>query len=115
MTWTFHKVMLKLHLWIGLAAAIFLLIVGGTGTILEFDGLTGNRAPAQAQAPSRPGSQLIAAVRQAYPGRRIFNIGFPMAAGAPFSATLFPPGHNQQRVCVDSASAVVIPCPEFRT
>src|SRR3954468_24875213 len=35
--WTVHNVSLKLHLWLGLGSAIFLLILGVTGTVIAFE------------------------------------------------------------------------------
>lgn len=35
--WTFHNVNLKLHLWLGLASAVFLLILAVTGSIIAFE------------------------------------------------------------------------------
>ena len=34
---TFRKVILKLHLWIGLAAALLLLLTGASGALLVFE------------------------------------------------------------------------------
>src|SRR5262249_17199785 len=36
--WTARRVFLKIHLWLGLAAAIFLVILGLTGSIMAFEG-----------------------------------------------------------------------------
>jgi len=36
--WTARAVFLKIHLWLGLAAAIFLVILGLTGSIMAFEG-----------------------------------------------------------------------------
>ena len=73
--WTFHKINLKLHLWLGLASAIFLIILGVTGAIIAFEaevdhwvhpGLWYVKPAAQAL----PEAQLIQAVEQKFlPGK----------------------------------------------
>ena len=80
--WTFHKVNLKLHLWLGLGSAIFLLILGVTGAIIAFEaevdhwvhpGLWSVKATGQ----PLPEAQLIANVERQFAPGKVRGVALP--------------------------------------
>jgi len=80
--WTFHNVMLKLHLWLGLASALFLLILGITGAIIAFEPEADRWlhpslwyvTPAEQMLPE---AQLIDAVEQRFAPLRVRSVTLP--------------------------------------
>src|SRR4051794_29563377 len=72
-------VLLKLHLWIGVSAAIFLIILGTTGSIIAFEGDIDHWLhPAlwyvQTGAAPLPESALIRAVEQRYASAHVAGV-----------------------------------------
>jgi uncharacterized iron-regulated membrane protein len=71
-----HKILLKLHLWTGLAAAAILLILGVTGSILEWAPELGPRFAIQV----RPGdhavsvAQMLESIEAVEPGARVEQV-----------------------------------------
>jgi uncharacterized iron-regulated membrane protein len=88
--WTFHRVLLKLHLWTGLAAAVFLLILGVTGSILIFEPEVGRLQPRPVAPRVEPGSRVLpvselwAALEKAAPGVQFQNISIGQTPSDPY-------------------------------
>src|SRR5436309_5937423 len=79
--WTVHNVSLKLHLWLGLASALFLVILGVTGTIMAFEGyvdrwLHPSLWYVTVAGQPLPEAQLIQGVEQRSPGSRVRGVTF---------------------------------------
>jgi uncharacterized iron-regulated membrane protein len=73
---TLRKLLLQIHLWLGLAAAIFLVVLGLTGSIMAFEGdidhwLHPARWYVTPQARALPEADLIRAVEQKYAPARV--------------------------------------------
>src|SRR5580765_6628272 len=69
---TMHKVWLKLHLWIGLSGAVFILIMGFTGSALVFENeidrmLNPSTSYVTPQATPLPLAELVARANAADP------------------------------------------------
>ncbi len=79
--WTVHNVSLKLHLWLGLASALFLLILGATGTVMAFESyadrwLHPSLWYVKVTGQPLPEAQLIQKVEQQVPGKTVRNVTF---------------------------------------
>ena len=71
---------LKLHLWVGLAAAILILLLAVTGTLLvfenEIDRLLNPKLLTVAPQPTNlPVTELVARIKQQLPGSLVVNVG----------------------------------------
>src|SRR5438270_778863 len=69
--WTVHNVSLKLHLWLGLASAAFLIILGATGTVIAFESYVDRWVHpslwyVNVSGPPLPEAQLIQGVEQRF-------------------------------------------------
>jgi uncharacterized iron-regulated membrane protein len=76
---SFRKLLLQIHLWLGLAAAIFLVVLGLTGSIMAFEGdidhwLHPARWYVSPQMRSLAESELIAAVERKYAPARVGGV-----------------------------------------
>ena len=83
---TIQKALLKIHLYVGLAATLFLVLIALTGCVLTFETeLEGVfwplRVQAQPQAQPLPLQTLVDKVQQARPGKRALRIMLPQQAG----------------------------------
>jgi uncharacterized iron-regulated membrane protein len=77
-----RKILLQIHLWLGLAAAVFLVVLGATGSIIAFEGdidrwLHPARWYVTAQAHPLPEADLVRAVEQKYAPARAGAIEIP--------------------------------------
>ena len=87
----------KIHLWVGLALCVPLVIIGLTGSVLVFeDELQGTAAGhAAASSGPRPVAEIVAAARTAAPaGYLAATYVAPAEAGAMASVRLVPPQHD---------------------
>ncbi len=89
-----REITAKVHLWVGLALCIPLVIIGLTGSVLVFEdelqGATAGRAAASGAA--RPVGEIVAAARAAVPvGYIPATYVAPAEAGAMASVRLLPP------------------------
>jgi uncharacterized iron-regulated membrane protein len=87
-----YNVLWTLHRWSGLAAAAFLLVIGVTGSILEFgpEALQAHKIPVPANASERSPSQLWDMVERAYPGARLNSVTFPAGPDRPYVFSIIP-------------------------
>jgi uncharacterized iron-regulated membrane protein len=87
-----YNVLWTLHRWTGLAAAAFLLVIGVTGSILEFgpEALQAHKIQVPANASDRSPSQLWDMVEKAYPGARLNVVTFPVGPDRPYVFSIFP-------------------------
>lgn len=77
---TLRKALLNLHLWVGLAAALFVAFLAATGTMLVFEGeidrtLNPSLLTVPPAATNLPIAQLVDSAKKAFDGRPILNIG----------------------------------------
>ena len=84
-TWTFHKINLKLHLWLGLASAIFLIILGVTGAIIAFEAEVDHWAHpslwyVKPTGQMLPEAQLIQAVEQKFAPGKVRVVTLPRSS-----------------------------------
>src|SRR5262249_3301293 len=80
-----RKLLLNLHLWAGLIAALFLLLLGVSGAVIAFEGeidraLSSKLSYVQPQAQPLTLEAISEKVRAAYPGARIEQFGLPQQA-----------------------------------
>lgn len=83
---TIHRALLKIHLYIGLTAALFLLVLCVTGGVMifenEIEGLFYPKwIPAQPQAQPLALQSLVDKAQQANPGQRVTRIYLPQKDG----------------------------------
>jgi len=96
--WTFKNITLKLHLWLGLASALFLVVLGITGAIIAFEPeadrwLHPSLWYVTPAAQTLPESQLIAAVEQRFAEARVRMVLLPRHADIVQVMTLGGPGN----------------------
>ncbi len=97
--WTFHNVALKLHLWLGLASALFLLVLGLTGAIIAFEpeadrwlhpGLWYVKPAGQ----TLPEAQLVHNVEQRFAPAKVRTVMLPRYPGLAQVMLLGDPGRT---------------------
>ena len=93
---TFRKVVLQLHLWIGIAAALFLLLAGASGTLLVFETQIDQALNPKLARVAPSGSllsltELKIALQHQYPGYRVLSFEIPAGPDLASAAYLQPP------------------------
>jgi uncharacterized iron-regulated membrane protein len=88
-----RKVFFNLHLYAGLAAAVFILIFGLTGSIMAFETeldhmLHWRLSYVTPNGPARSLANLAGIVAQRYPGQRIGGYGVPADPGLAYSVSI---------------------------
>jgi uncharacterized iron-regulated membrane protein len=106
-----RRAIFQLHLWVGLIIALYMAIIGITGSVLvfrqELDALT---LPRQWRAlsttsPAHAGI-VVARLKRAYPDRRILSLMAPTAFNPTFVATLL--GRGRISVACDPTTGEVL-------
>jgi uncharacterized iron-regulated membrane protein len=102
----------QVHLWTGIIATLYIILIGVTGSILvfrpELDRLCGLK-PWQGMAVGATVADLATAVdnlKTAYPGRRIVSVEAPGVDDATFVAVL--EGHGRIRIACDPKDGTVL-------
>jgi len=104
---TFRKVVLQLHLWIGIAAAFFLLLAGVSGALLVFETQIDQALnPKLARVPPTSGTplslnELKTALERQYPGYRVLSFNIPETPDTACAAYLQAPLGEGIDVAVD--------------
>lgn len=107
-----------LHQWLGIAGLYFVCVLGLTGSIYVYRGLTAKRPPAPAAAEARFGPEklaplepMLAAARARFPGAELRRIQFPAQAGAPLTVLLLhrdaPVWRKLSRIDFDPATGAM--------
>ena len=108
-TSTFRKLILTLHLWVGLAAAVLLLLIGGSGALLVFETQIDHALNPKLAKVSPTGTMLslnelkIALERQ-YPGYRVLDFGISESDDTAYGAYLEPASGHGLDLAVDQYS-----------
>ena len=102
----FRKVVLQLHLWIGIAAALFLLLAGVSGTLLVFEtqidqALNSKLAHVAPSGSTLSLTDLKTDLERQYPGYRALSFGIPEMPDQSGIAYLQPPLGEGIDVAVD--------------
>lgn len=103
----------QIHLWLGLVLALYLILIGLTGSILvfrsELEALTGVNPWRNVQAPEPVASitNVIEGLEINYPGARILSVSTPSQAEPVFLATI-QAHHRRVTVECDAASGRVL-------
>jgi len=103
---SFRSVMLNLHLWTGLAAALLLLLIGGSGALLVFEtqidqALNSKLAKVAPSGKALSLNQLISLLERQYPGHRVLGFDISEANDVSYSAYLQPPSGDGFEVAVN--------------
>lgn len=108
-TSTFRKLILDLHLWVGLVAAVLLLLIGGSGALLAFETQIDQALNPKLSRVTPTGTMLslnelkIALERQ-YPGHRVLELGISESNDTAYEAYLQPASGDGIDVAVDQYS-----------
>ncbi len=105
----FRKVVLQLHLWIGIAAALFLLLAGASGALLVFEtqidqALNYKLAHVAPSGPTLSLTELKTALERQYPGYRVLSFNIAEAPDLAGAAYLQSPSVEGIDVAVDPYS-----------
>jgi uncharacterized iron-regulated membrane protein len=105
----FRKVVLQVHLWIGIAAAVFLLLAGASGALLVFEAqidqaLNPTLARVAPAATTLSLTELKSALERQYPNYRVLGFGISDAPDLSYDAYLQPPSGDGINVAVDQHS-----------
>jgi uncharacterized iron-regulated membrane protein len=97
---SFRRVVLICHLWAGLIASIFLLLLGVTGSFLvyerQIDRIVNRRLMEVQPAGQRlPLADLFARLEKAHPGFKVTGVAFPPRADSAYEVDLDPGNHSQ--------------------
>ena len=101
-----RKLILKLHLWAGVAASIFLLLIGGSGALLVFETqidqvLNPKLARVTPRGSALSLAQLKIALERQYPGYRILEFGISENDDTAYEAYVQPPRGDGLDIGVD--------------
>jgi len=105
----FRKLILNLHLWVGLAAAVLLLLIGGSGALLVFETQIDRALNPKLAKVSPTGTMLslnelkIALERQ-YPGYRVLDFGISESDDTAYGAYLESASGHGLDLAVDQYS-----------
>jgi uncharacterized iron-regulated membrane protein len=104
------RLLLQIHRWSGLAAALLILLQAGTGALLVFrTGLAESVDPAgmtrRSAAGAAPLSEVIAAARARYPVYGVEKVVFPQSGRGVYLVHLLDPGGARRYVSVDPGTA----------
>jgi uncharacterized iron-regulated membrane protein len=107
-----RKVNFQVHLWIGIVLALYLIVIGVSGSILvlriELGALAGAN-PWESKKPPEPRVEIAAVVRKLevrYPDFRILSVMAPGRTEANYTARLL--GRTQIRVGVDAGTGEIL-------
>ena len=110
-TWI-RRVNFQIHLWVGIVLALYLMVIGVSGSILvlriELGAVTGANPWESRKAPE-PRADITAVVRNLtthYPGLRIVSVTAPGKTEPNYIARLL--GRTQIRVAVDGGTGEVL-------
>lgn len=99
---TFRKVVLALHLVVGLVAAVLMLLLGGSGALLVFEdeidrALNPRLTRVEPQGERLSLGELIGRVEAAHTGKKVMSVALPKHADDTLKMTLrcMEPGHVQ--------------------
>ena len=100
------RLLLQVHRWSGLVAALLILLQAGTGALLVFrTGLAELVDPAgmtrRSAAGAAPLSAVVEAARARYPGHGVEKVGFPQTAQGVYLVHLLNPQGASRYVSVD--------------
>jgi uncharacterized iron-regulated membrane protein len=103
---TFRKLVLQLHLWIGIAAAVLLLLTGASGALLVFetqiDQVLNSKLVRVAPAANTLSlSELKSGLERQYPGGRVLSFDLSDAPDVAYAASLQPASGDALDVAVD--------------
>jgi uncharacterized iron-regulated membrane protein len=106
---SFRKLILNLHLWIGGAAAVLLLLTGGSGALLVFEDLIDRAlnpklASVDPAAATLSLTDLQAALERQYPGDRVLAFDISDSSDTSYGAYLQPASGGGMNVAVDQHS-----------
>lgn len=94
---SFRNVVLTLHLWAGLLASAFLLVLGLTGCLMVYERNIDhalNRRPLRAETTTQalPLGKLFAGLERAHPGYHVTDMAFSREPDVPYEMYLNPGG-----------------------
>lgn len=106
---SFRKLMLQLHLWIGIAAALFLILAGGSGALLVFETQIDQALNPRLSRVVPSGSvlsltELKSALERQYPGYRVLSFDLSDSPDAAFAAYVAPSQGDGLYLAVDQYS-----------
>lgn len=107
----FRRLLLKLHLWIGISLSIPFALLGVTGAFLVYDQDFDNVPRATAPGPFQPPMAIINAGVAAQPGGKAAGLNMPAYEGDPAIVRLARPGGGRgfgPQIYVDPASLQVL-------
>ncbi len=105
-----RKILLKIHLYVALAAALFVVILGTTGSIMAFESELdrlfnpGLYSVNPAQSAPLSASAIIAALKKGYPGSKVVTLAFSGKPGESYAAGL----STGQEVFVDEYTGRIL-------
>jgi len=110
---SFRKLILNSHLWVGVAAAILLLLTGGSGALLVFEdqidrALNPKLASVVPTGTTLSLTELKTALESQYPGDRILAFDISDNGGTSYGAYLQPKSGDGMNVAVDQHSGKVL-------
>src|SRR5437588_12387958 len=88
-----RKLLLNIHLWLGLAAALFLLLRAGSGALLVFENeidhaLNAKYLDVQPAGDRLPPSAIGERLSQKYPGSKLAGVQFPSRSDGSYAVFL---------------------------
>jgi len=103
---SFRKLILNLHLWIGIASAILLLLAGASGALLVFEAqidraLNPKLARVTPTGTTLSLTELKAALERQYPGSRVLAFDISDSDDTSYGAYLLPPSGSGMNLAVD--------------
>ena len=110
---SFRKLILNLHLWIGIAAAVLLLLTGGSGALLvcetEIDRALNPKLTTVTPAPTTLSlTELKSALEHQYPGCRVLSFDISDSSDTSYGAYLQPQSGDGMNVAMDQHSGKVL-------
>ena len=109
----FRKLILQLHLWVGIAAALVLLLTGGSGALLVFETQIDRALNPGLSRVSPAGTalsltELKSKLERQYPGYRVASFDLSDAPDLAFAADLEPPTGEGIAAAVDQYTGKVL-------
>jgi uncharacterized iron-regulated membrane protein len=105
-----QRILRSLHLWLGLLAGLFIVMMGLSGAIIVFRPLWESSAAPKVTSAGGPVSLALAAqsLAASYPGTRINRVSFPEAPSDPLMIQGETADKQRLQVFVDPASGAVL-------
>src|SRR5579862_5353991 len=102
----FRKLVLNLHLWVGLAAGLLLLVTGGSGALLVFEtqidhALNPGLSRVVPAGKTLSLTELKGSLEQQYPGYRALGFDISASEDVAYVAYLQPSSGDGMNVAVD--------------